>query len=85
MSNSNDKTERYIKGGGVYINMVIEAVIKGYKKECEICNRIIVGTNKNEVNYNFKLHHQSCKKKTKEALQVSQAKMLKKSGEVIKK
>jgi len=65
--------------------MITEAFIKGFKDECEICHKVIIGKKKSEVAYNLKIHRQVCKKKTKEALQRSQAKMLKKSGEVIKK
>ena len=40
--------------------------VKGYKKVCDICGREVIGKATSEVEYNFKLHYQACKKIQKE-------------------
>lgn len=41
--------------------------IKGYKKVCPICKKEFSNTNQKQLEWNYLIHLQSCKKKKKRA------------------
>ena len=47
---------------GITRNRIVQEV---YKKTCPECDKIITGVNKRQLVWNFNVHHESCKRKTK--------------------
>lgn len=37
--------------------------IKGYEKVCPICKKVFTNTNEKQLEWNYKIHYESCKGK----------------------
>ena len=46
----------------------IKITTEQWQRTCPECNKLIVGVNKKQLDWNFDVHHQSCKNKKKKGV-----------------